>query len=122
MNITLDYLRGNRKFLITDFVVYGDYTSAESGILYTEDLPGNKRIIFAHEFISEDEQKVSFSSLYDYKNNQLPAVLSSAKVIILPKNDVHCFLVGAETQTGFKIARSDPDKTGLVDLLIMEME
>jgi len=36
MNTTLDYLRSNRKFLVTDFMVYGDYSNAEGGLLYTE--------------------------------------------------------------------------------------
>ena len=122
MNITLDYLRSNRKFLVTDFVVYGDYTSAEGGILYLEDLPNNRRVVFAHDFLSDEEQQVSYSNLFDYKSNQLPATLSSPKVIIMPKNDVHCFLVGSETENGFKIAKNNPDKTGMVDLLILEME
>jgi hypothetical protein len=121
MNTTLDYLRGNRKFLVTDYMVYGDYAAAEGGLLYTEDI-GDKRIIFAHRYLSENEQWVNFSDLYDYKNNRLPENLSSPKVVILPKNDVHCFLVGSESSTGFKIAKSSPDKTGLVDILIMEME
>jgi hypothetical protein len=122
MNTTLDYLRSNRKFLVTDFVVYGDYTAAEAGLLCTEDLPDSRRVMFSHSFLSENDQQVLFSSLYDYKNNLLPDTLSSPKVIILPKNDVHCFLVGVENKAGFKIAKSNPDKTGLVDLLIMEME
>ncbi|MCP4631901.1 MAG: hypothetical protein GY855_03165 [candidate division Zixibacteria bacterium] len=122
MNTTLDYLRGNRKFLITDFMVYGDYTGAEGGLLYTENVPGNKRVVFAHSFISGNEQLVKFADLSDIKSNLLPQELSAPKVIILPRNDVHCFIVGSESSSGFKIAKSDSDKTGFVDLLIIEME
>jgi hypothetical protein len=122
MNTTLDYLRGNRKFLINDFMVYGDFSTAEGGLLFTETSAGMSRIMFAHSFISENEQLVKYCNLYDYKSNQLPENLSSPKVIILPRNDVHCFLVGSETETGFKIAKNCPEKTGLVDLIIMEME
>ncbi|MBD3233467.1 MAG: hypothetical protein GF315_07050 [candidate division Zixibacteria bacterium] len=122
MNTTLDYLRGNRKFLIKDFVVHGDYSSAEGGLLYAENLPTGKRIIFAHTYIVHNHQQVIFGNLYDHKENQLPTQLNSPKVIILPKNDVHCFLVGTETPIGFNIAKNEPSKTGLVDLLIIEME
>ena len=122
MNTTLDYLRSNRKFLVTDFMVYGDYSNAEGGLLYTEQSAGGKRIIFAHRFLSEDEQQVYFGNLYDFKNNKLPETLNNPKVIILPKIAVHCFLVGSETPAGFKIAKTDSGKTGVVDFLIIEME
>ncbi|MBD3170151.1 MAG: hypothetical protein GF307_11755 [candidate division Zixibacteria bacterium] len=122
MNTTLDYLRSNRKFLVKDFAVYGDYTAAEGGALYTEALPGNARVMFSHSYLSEDEQAVDFNQLYDYRGNQLPETLTSPKVIIMPKNEVQCFLVGSENESGFKIAKHNPGKTGLVDLLIMEME
>ena len=122
MNTTLDYLRSNRKFLVTDFVVYGDYSDAEGGLLYTEQVSSERRMIFAHSFISDDEQEIYFGNLYDYKSNQLPGKINNPKIIILPKNDVYCFLVGSETETGFKIAKDNPAKTGLVDLLIIEME
>ena len=122
MNTTLDYLRGNRKFLITDFMVYGDYSGVEGGVLYTENIPGNKRVVFAHSYISSNEQLVKFSDLSDIRCNPLPEELTSPKVIILPRNDVHCFIVGSESSSGFKIAKSEAEKTGLVDLLIIEME
>ncbi len=122
MNLTLDYLRGNRKFLIPDFIVYGDYTEIEGGVLFGEQYPGGKRIMFAHNYISENEQPVNFGNLYDYKNNPLPNTLSNPKVIILPKNEVFCFIVGTETETGFKIAKTNSSENGLVDLLIIEME
>ena len=68
------------------------------------------------------DQVVSFSDLFDFKGNRLPEVISHPKVIVLPKNEVNCFVVGTETETGFRIARSTGEgKTGLVDLMVVEM-
>jgi hypothetical protein len=115
MNITLDYLRGRRIWLVPNFVVWGDWSLYSFLLFYTE-------IIFYKSILGGLDQSVNFSSLYDFKGNQLPITINSPKVIVLPKNEIHCLVVGAETNTGFRIARvSESAQTGLVDLMIVEM-
>ena len=122
MNITLDYLRGRRSWLVKNFVVWGDWSLASFLLLYTEMGQTSKRVMLAKNNLGGLDQTVSFSDLYDFRGNQLPEVIQNAKVIAMPKNEVNCFVVGAETDTGFRIARfSGSEKTGLVDLMVVEM-
>jgi hypothetical protein len=122
MNITLDYLRGRRTWVVPNFVVWGDWSLYSFLLFYTEMGATSKRIIFSKSTLGGLDQSVNFSSLYDFKGNQLPASINNPKVIVLPKNEVFCVVVGAETNTGFRIARfSDSAQTGLVDLMIVEM-
>jgi hypothetical protein len=123
MNITLDYLRGRRTWVVHNFVVWGDWSLASFLLLYTEIGETSKRVMLAKNNLGGLDQMVNFSDLYDFKGNQLPEMLKSPKVIVLPKNEVNCFVVGTETDTGFRIARfSRSEETGLVDLMIVEME
>jgi len=122
MNITLDYLRGRRTWVVPNFVVWGDWSLASFMLLYTEIGETSKRVMVAESNLGGQDQAVSFSELYDIKGNQLPEVISHPKVIVLPKNEVNCFVVGTEIETGFRIARSSGEgKTGLVDLMVVEM-
>jgi hypothetical protein len=122
MNITLDYLRGRRTWLVPNFVVWGDWSLASFLLLCTETGQTSKRVLLAKNNLGGLDQKVDFSGLCDFRGNQLPDVIHNAKVIVMPKNEVNCFVVGTETDTGFRIARfSGSEKTGLVDLMVVEM-
>ena len=122
MNITLDYLRGRRTWVVPNFVVWGDWSLASFLLLYTEMGETSKRVVLAKNNLGGLDQMVNFSDLYDFKGNQLPQVIGNPKVIVLPKNEINCFVVGTETDIGFRIARfSGSEKTGLVDLMILEM-
>ena len=122
MNITLDYLRGRRTWLVPNFVVWGDWSLASFLLLYTEMGETFKRVMLAKNNLGGLDQVVNFSDLYDFRGNQLPELIGNPKVIVMPKDEVNCFVVGTETDTGFRIARfSGSEKTGLVDLMIVEM-
>ena len=122
MNITLDYLRGRRTWAVPNFVVWGDWSLASFLLLYTEMGETSKRVILAKNNLGGLDQTVDFCDLYDFRGNQLPQVITSPKVMVMPKNEVNCFVVGTETDTGFRIAKfSGAEKTGLVDLIIVEM-
>jgi hypothetical protein len=122
MNITLDYLRGRRTWVVPNFVVWGDWSLYSFLFFYTEMGASSKRIIFSKSILGGLDQTVNFSSLYDFKGNQLPATINSPKVLALPKNEVRCLVVGTETNNGFRIAKvSESPQTGLVDLMIVEM-
>jgi hypothetical protein len=122
MNITLDYLRGRRTWVVPNFVVWGDWSLASFLVLYTEAQDTAKRMVLARNNLGGLDQTVSFSDLRDFRGNQLPSPITNPKVIIMPKNEVNCLVVGTETETDFRIARfSGSEKTGLVDLMIVEM-
>jgi hypothetical protein len=122
MNITLDYLRGRRTWVVPNFVVWGDWSLACFLLLYTEMGETSKRVMLARNNLGGLDQSVAFEALYDFRGNQLPQMINHPKVMVMPKNEVNCFVVGTETETGFRIARfSGSEKTGLVDLMIVEM-
>lgn len=122
MNITLDYLRGRRTWVVPNFVVWGDWSLASFLVLYTEAQDTAKRMVLARNNLGGLDQTVDFSDLQDFRGNQLPSPITNPKVIIMPKNEVNCLVVGTETETDFRIARfSGSEKTGLVDLMIVEM-
>jgi hypothetical protein len=122
MNITLDYLRGRRTWVVPNFVVWGDWSLASFLLLYTEMGETSKRVMLARNNLGGLDQSVVFETLHDFRGNQLPQTINNPKVMVMPKNEVNCFVVGAETETGFRIARfSGSEKTGLVDLMIVEM-
>ena len=122
MNITLDYLRGRRTWVVPNFVVWGDWSLASFLLLYTEIGETSKRVMLARNNLGGLDQSVTFETLYDFRGNRLPETISNPKVMVMPKNEVNCFVVGTETDTGFRIARfSGSEKTGLVDLTIVEM-
>lgn len=121
MNITLDYLRGRRVWLVKNFSVWGEYSAIELLFVNTEQTDSSKRVIFSQVDLRGEAQVVEFSSLYDYKGNQVPSEIKSPKVLSLPKNETLC-LVMEESNYGFKIAKgSNSMENGLVDLLILEL-
>lgn len=108
--------------MVENFEVYGEMNLAEFLIFYTQSSESSERVILNHSFLGGEEQSVSFSNLCDLKGNSLPETINQPKVIVLPKREPVCFVIGKETDTGFKIAKApEPDKNGLVDILIMEM-
>ena len=122
MNITLDYLRGRRTWVVPNFAVWGDWSLASFLLLYTEMGETSKRVMLARNNLGGLDQSVTFETLYDFRGNQLPQTINNPKVMVMPKNEVNCFVVGTETETGFRIARfSGSEKTGLADLMIVEM-
>jgi len=122
VNITLDYLRGRRTWVVPNFVVWGDWSLASFLLLYTEMGETSKRVMLARNNLGGLDQSVAFETLCDFRGNQLPQIIDHPKVMVMPKNEVNCFVVGTETETGFRIARfSGSEKTGLVDLMIVEM-
>jgi hypothetical protein len=122
MSITLGYLKGKRSWVVEDFEVWGELNLAEFIIFYTQAGEDSKRVVFNHSLLGGEEQSVSFASLCDFKGNPLPQIINHPKVIILPKREPACFVIGKETNTGFKVAKAaNSSGNGLADLLIMEM-
>ncbi len=122
MNITLDYLTGNRKWLIRDYTVWGDAGSLDGDLMLTEYKSGENRVVFMHEYSGGNSQIVDFADLLDHRGNQLPTTINKPLVIIIPKNQIGAFILGAVGPTSFRIARKKEEPSNsLVDLLILEM-
>ena len=124
MNMTLDYLRGSRKWSVPGLAVWGDADSVAIAFLAVED-GAVARVIFGDGVIGGQSQEVKFADLVDVKGNNLPAQIDNPVVFLIPRNAAPCFLIGKPSSTGFKIARASGADIapgyGLVDLLIMEV-
>jgi hypothetical protein len=121
MNTTFDYLTGNRKWVVRDFVVWGQSDIFDAAILATEALE-NTSVIFMRELAGGEAQVVEFTDLVDHRGNQLPASISSPEIIIIPKSASQAFLIGNPGNSSFRIAApSNLPGNPLVDLLIVEM-
>lgn len=121
MNITLDYLRGRRVWLVKNFCVWGEYSAVDFLLVHTEAEETSKRILLDRVSLGGKEQEVSFDSLNDFKGNQLPQQIVSPKVLSLSLNEVSSLVI-EESDSSFKIAKgSNSSENGLVDLLILEL-
>jgi len=122
MNITLDYLKSNRKWLVRDFRVRGDGGAVESDMIASETDASNVRVVYVREFSGGTEQRVIFSDLIDHRGNYLPSIIANAEIVLIPKNVVGAYIRGTVGPSSFRIAkeRAVPDDAK-VDFLIMEM-
>jgi hypothetical protein len=126
MNLTLDYLKSNRKWLVPNLMVWGNAEAIQPQLLLTEETDDSKRIVFTDNIIGGKNQTVDFSDLIDSRGNHLPEEIANPIIVIIPRDTNHCYLVGRPSCSGFKIARSESStgslQHGLVDLLVMEVD
>ncbi len=125
MNLTLEYLKTNRKWLAPNLIVWGNADACSARLLMTETGSPN-RVVFAADEILGLNQTILYSDLVDSNGNSLPEQIVNPIVIIIPRNQIHCFLIGRPSTTGFKIGKSGTglnyNYDGLVDILIMEVD
>lgn len=119
----LAFLKAKKMWLVENFVVWGELGPYVFSLFYTEvGTQSNKRIMFDTQNLGGKIQSVSFGDLSDHRNNNLPADIKNPMVILQAKKSVPC-IITSRTGTGFQVAReSQGGETGLVDLLIVEME
>jgi hypothetical protein len=122
MNVTLDYLKSNRKWLVRDLRVWGDDGAIEADMLITETGTAESRIAYLREFSGGVVQIVNFADLYDHRGNQLPSSIENPGIMLISKNRIGSFLMGPSGPSSFRIARDRQESSdAIVDLLIMEM-
>jgi hypothetical protein len=122
VNTTIDFLRSNRKWLVRDYVVWGDNGTFEADMLMTEFVPGDERIVFNHEYTGETAQTVTYKNLVDHRGNPLPETIANPEVILIPRNPMRSFILGNVGEKSFRISKdSNSLSNSVVDLLIMEM-
>jgi len=109
-------------WLVPDFVVWGLPGLGEIEYLDVENIDGTKSVSFGSAGIGDTSQSVTFANLTDVRGNSLPAFLNRSLVTVRSHDQSQVFVVGTETDSGFKIAR-DADSLGpvTVDLIITEL-
>lgn len=119
---SLTYLRGRRLWVIRDYAVWGVTEGMRVNYLCVEEANNAGRILFGEAGIGETEQDVIFTELTDFRGNRLPDKIASPKVVVGPRSQYPVYIVGNESDSGFRIAR-DPSAPGAVhaDLFIYEM-
>lgn len=121
MNLTLDYLRSNRKWLIPNVAVWGNSSAFEMPLAMMEQA-ANKRLIFSLALLGGQDQAVNFADLVDSRGNHLPQAIANPVVMVIPRSNALCYLVGRPSNYGFKIACDEAGQQPVVDLLIMEID
>lgn len=122
MNDGLNTLKSRRMWLVPDFVVWGLSGLGEIEYLNVENVEGTKSILFGSAGIGDTSQLVTFASLTDVRGNFLPASIKRPLVTARSHNEAQVFVVGSETNSGFKIARdADASEPVTVDLIITEL-
>ena len=122
MNTTFDYLKSNRKWLVRDYVVWGDNGAYEADMILTEFNSGSGRVVYNHEFTGSGPQLVNFADLIDHRGNQLPASINNPEIILVPKNRVSSFIPGSIGNKSFRISKDSKEPSdSMVDLVILEM-
>ncbi|MBN2227097.1 MAG: hypothetical protein JW763_07000 [candidate division Zixibacteria bacterium] len=119
---SLAYLRGRRLWVVPDFTVWGLENDAEVFYLGVENVESEGRLLFGSSTIGGAEQQVVFADLVDWRGNHLPESINSPRVLIRPRSVHGAFVLGEESDHGFRIAR-DPSAIGpvTVDLFVFEM-
>jgi hypothetical protein len=118
----LEKIKSRRAWLVPDFMVWGLPALGELEFLLVENVDNERGVFFNTVDLVDTIQEVSFDQLTDHRGNQLPSEISSPVVIPRSKSGVAVYVVGKESDSKFKIARSEGgEDTAMTDLLIMEM-
>jgi hypothetical protein len=109
-------------WFVPQFSAWGLSEWSEVEFLVAEEVESTTSILYGTIDIGDAVQQVTFEDLTDHRGNHLPVTIDSPRVIVRPRSVETAFVVGDESDQGFKIAR-DPDAAGpvTVDLLIIEM-
>jgi len=118
----LEKVKSHRLWFVPQFSAWGLADWSEVEFLVAEEVQSTTSILYGAIAIGDAAQQVTFGDLTDHRGNQLPAAIDSPRVIVRPRSVETAFVVGEESDQGFKIAR-DPDAPGpvMVDLFVIEM-
>jgi hypothetical protein len=121
LNLTLNYLRSGRKWLVPNLAVWGSSSTYQMPMAMTEE-GSSKRLIFCLAELGGEDQLVKYSDLVDSLGNHLPSSIVNPAIILIPRSDALSYLVGRPSDTGFKIACNQTSDQPIVDLLIVEVD
>jgi hypothetical protein len=122
MNVGMNKINARRMWVVPDFAVWGISGLGEVEYLTVEEVGSTKSVFFGSVGIGGSSQAVSFAALIDMRGNSLPETINRPLVTFRSHGESQVFVVGSESNTGFKIAR-DPKAAGpvMVDLIITEL-
>lgn len=119
---SLYYLRGRKLWVIQNFLVWGTADDARFYYLGVENVDSTDRIMFGVNATGGTVQDIKYSDLIDFRANPLPATIKSPRILIRYRSTYPAFLVGEESDTGFRIARAgDAPGPVSVDFFVYEM-
>ena len=111
-----------RSWYIPNLNVYGTVGWGEFEYIIGEDVNSTISVLFNSISIGDNAQQILFQNLVDHKGNNLPEQLANPKVLVKQKSDMSAYVVGDESNVGFKIVRSDLATNPVpVDLYVIEM-
>ncbi len=118
----LTYLRGRRLWFVRDYSIWGLADDAELLYLGLENVDSAGRLMFGLSSVGGAAQNILFGEMIDFRGNHLPASINSPRVIARSRSHHAVYLIGEESNSGFRIAR-DPDAPGplMTDLFIFEL-
>jgi hypothetical protein len=121
--LSMKYPGGRRLWVIRDYTIWGLADEARFYYQGVEEVNSVKRVMFGIASINGMAQNIAFSDLVDFRGNNLPSTIKSPKIMVQLRSPYPVFLVGPESDTGFRIARSS-DAPGPVkaDLFVFEMD
>jgi len=109
-------------WVVRNFQIYGTADEARFLYLGVENVASTNRIMFGTAGIGGTVQDIRYSNLIDFRGNNLPTTIDSPKVLIRFRSAYSAYLIGEESDSGFRMAR-DINSPGpiSVDLFIYEM-
>jgi len=118
---SINFLKGRRLWVVRDVAVWGIAEGAEMKYLACETVAGTARLMFGRATIGGASQDIRFEDMSDHRGNRLPAEIEAPRILIRSRSRYQAYLVGEESNTGFRIAR-DPSAPGpvSVDFFIYE--
>ncbi len=111
-----------RCWYVPDFNVWGTPGWGDLELVVVENIASVNSILFNAVNIGDGSQQVNYNNLTDFRGNKLPQSIKNPKIQIKPKSENSAFIIGTETDSSFKIARSSDIRGAVkVDLMILEM-
>jgi hypothetical protein len=121
MSTALERITSKRTWFVPGVVVSGVSGVETVDYLAVETIDGQATVLYGNADIGQGAQQFSFEHLTDDRGNQLPKTLDGPRVIVRATGENTAFVVGQESDTGFKLARSTSAGADvIVDLLIIE--
>ncbi|MDF1544480.1 MAG: hypothetical protein P1R58_05190 [bacterium] len=118
----IDAVKSKRIWFVENLSVWGSQQDAEFDFLAVEEADSVQSIHFGSLSIGSSLQQVNYSDLTDHRGNQLPDSINTPRVIPRTHTGSPVFVVGTESDTGFRIAHDDGSNATVVcDLMIIEM-
>ena len=118
----LESVKSKRIWFVESLAVWGGRQDAQIDFLITEEIDSVQSIHFGSQALGTSLQQVAFSDLIDHRGNRLPDSINTPRVILRSHTGEAVFILGAETDSEFRIAHAADGADAVVcDLMIIEM-